>query len=159
MTNLRLLCVVALASRFLTSTIPATEVKEIAYPDGYRNWVHVKSAVIGSESAGFARFGGMHHIYANDKAMEGYRTGHFPDGSILVFDRLEAPVSQGVTTEGARQAVDDMLKDAAFGPTGGGGTRSSAATAEPSATRRATAPRVTRRSRITFGVQRSNFSR
>ena len=34
--------------------------------------------------------GGMHHIYANKKAMAGYKTGKFADGSVLVFDLFEA---------------------------------------------------------------------
>jgi len=42
---------------------------EIPYPTGYRRWTHVKSALIGPESPSFAGSGGVHHIYANEKAM------------------------------------------------------------------------------------------
>ncbi|HSB10603.1 MAG TPA: hypothetical protein VLM38_14030 [Blastocatellia bacterium] len=42
-----------------------------AYPSGYRTWVHVRSALIDPKSATADRFGGIHHIYANEKAVEG----------------------------------------------------------------------------------------
>ena len=33
-----------------------------------------------------APHGLIHHIYANEKALEGYRTGHFPEGAVLIAD-------------------------------------------------------------------------
>jgi hypothetical protein len=94
----------------------------VAYPTGYREWVHVKSALIGPQGPGYEHWGGIHHIYANGKAMEGYRTGHFPEGSAMVFDVLEIHESGGVTTEGARRLIDVMIKDSAhFAETGGWG--------------------------------------
>ncbi len=33
--------------------------------------------------------GGIHHIYANEKALDGYETSKFPDGSVIVYDLLE----------------------------------------------------------------------
>jgi hypothetical protein len=94
----------------------------IAYPVGYRQWVHVRSALVGPHSPIYERYGGLHHIYANDKAMAGYRSGRFPDGSILVFDVLETRESAGTMTEGPRRFVDVMVKDAQrFAETGGWG--------------------------------------
>ena len=61
----------------------------VPYPDGYRRWTHVRTVVIGPQSPFFQSGGGMHYIYANEKAMKGYRTGQFPDGAILVFDLYE----------------------------------------------------------------------
>jgi hypothetical protein len=92
------------------------------YPEHYRRWTHVKSGLMGPQSPGFASFGGIHHIYANDTAMEGYRTGHFPDGSVIVFDRLEVHEAAGNTTEGARLSIDVMSKDGR-GPAATGGWR------------------------------------
>jgi hypothetical protein len=90
------------------------------YPEGFRRWEHVKSGLMGPQSPGFDRFGGLHHIYANDRAMEGYRTGHFPGGSVIVFDRLDVHQAAGSTTEGARLSIDVMSKDGGPGsPTGG----------------------------------------
>jgi hypothetical protein len=98
---------------------------EVPYPVGYRLWKHVKTALIGPQSPAFESFGGLHHIYANEKAMEGYRTGRFPDGSVLVFELLETQESAGVTTEGARKRVGVMVKDSKrYAGTGGWGFES-----------------------------------
>ncbi len=83
----------------------------IAFPADYRKWTHVKSTLVGPDSPAFARNGGYHHFYANAAAMEGYRTGTFPDGSILIDDGLEAVTNAGVMTEGARRRVAVMVKD------------------------------------------------
>lgn len=82
----------------------------IPFPD-YRQWTHVKSTLVGPHSPGFATNGGYHHFYANEKGMEGYRTGTFPDGAILIDDGLEAVETNGVMTEGARRRVAVMVKD------------------------------------------------
>jgi uncharacterized SAM-binding protein YcdF (DUF218 family) len=94
----------------------------IPYPSGYRQWAHVKSALIGPQSPFFESFGGIHHIYANEKAMQGYRSGRFPDGSVIVFDLLEARESAGVTTEGPRLRIGLMVKSSKrYAETGGWG--------------------------------------
>jgi len=90
------------------------------FPAGYRQWVHVKSALIGPQFPMFATEGGIHHIYANDKAMQGLRNGQFPDGSILVYDLLETTENGGITSEGQRRRVDVMRKDSkAYSASGG----------------------------------------
>jgi hypothetical protein len=103
------------------ATVPSTEPADpVPYPDGFRQWTHVKSAVIGPESRSFQKFGGIHHIYANELAMRGYREGRFPDGAIIVFDLLETHAKDGVISEGARRHVDVMHRDSArFAATGG----------------------------------------
>ena len=60
----------------------------VAYPLDYRKWVRVTTVLVGPQSPFFKTGGGIHHIYANGKAMKGYETGKFPDGAILVFDLL-----------------------------------------------------------------------
>jgi Cytochrome P460 len=55
----------------------------------------------------------IHHFYANPRAMEGYRTGVFADGSILVDDSMEANEKAGTITEGARHRVAVMVRNAA----------------------------------------------
>lgn len=85
----------------------------LAFPEGYERWTRVKSTLVGPDSAAFATEGGYHHFYANAKALEGYRTGVFPDGSVLVDDRLAAVDQGGVSTEGARVRVAVMVKDSA----------------------------------------------
>lgn len=95
---------------------------EIAFPSGWRDWRHVKSMLIEQGHPLAESFGGLHHIYANAKAVEGYRTGRFPDGAVIVFDLLEAVREDHAVVEGARKVLGVMQKDArAFAATGGWG--------------------------------------
>jgi hypothetical protein len=66
------------------------------YPNGYRKWVHVGTTLVGPQSPFFAGNGGIHHIYANEKAVKGYESGTFPtdQSSCLTFStrkKLTAP--------------------------------------------------------------------
>lgn len=95
---------------------------EVPYPAGYRDWHHVKSMVINPGHPLYDAFGGIHHLYANGKAMEGYRSGRFPDGAVIVFDLLEAVTGDNAVTEGPRKVVGVMHRDARkFAATGGWG--------------------------------------
>ena len=76
----------------------------VEYPQGYRKWTHVMSYVIGPQSPAYERNGGLHNFYANDKAVEGYRTGQFPDGSILIDERNKTEEKDGVARTGDRSA-------------------------------------------------------
>jgi hypothetical protein len=93
----------------------------VAYPEGYRTWAHVKSALISPAHTSFASNGGFQHIYANAEAMVGYRTRTFPEGSIVVFDWLEMRDKDGAFEEGPRRRLDVMVRDARFASTGGWG--------------------------------------
>jgi len=84
----------------------------VPYPEGYRNWTHVKSMVITPGHPLYDAFGGIHHLYANRKALQGYRSGKFPDGAVIVFDLLEAKTGDNAVQEGARKVVGVMHKDA-----------------------------------------------
>lgn len=100
----------------------AADTPEVPYPDGYRDWHHVKSMVIEDGHPLYGAFGGIHHVYANPKAVQGYRTGTFPDGAVIVFDLLEATRADGAVTEGARKVTGVMFKDAEkYAATGGWG--------------------------------------
>lgn len=85
----------------------------VPYPEGFRSWAHVKSALISERHPDFARSGGFRHIYANPAALTGYRTGTFPEGSIIVVDWVEGQDANGSFTEAARMRVDVMVKDKA----------------------------------------------
>jgi cytochrome P460 len=82
----------------------------VSFPKDFRKWAHVKSVLVGPQSAAFATEGGIHHIYANEKALEGYDTGRFPDSSVIVYDLLETKETAGNTIEGATRRVDVMVK-------------------------------------------------
>jgi len=81
------------------------------YPNAFRTWTHVKSALITQTHPAAQSEGGLHHIYANAKAVEGYRSGQFPDGSTIVYELLETTEKNGVISEGARRRVDVMIRD------------------------------------------------
>lgn len=93
---------------------------ELPFPADYRTWAHVKSAIVRAGNPAFATEGGIHHIYANAAAVTGYRTGTFPDGSIIVYDLLETTEPAGLILEGKNRRIDMMVKDSArFGASRG----------------------------------------
>jgi hypothetical protein len=80
------------------------------------------SYLIGPQSPAYEKNGGLHHFYANEKALEGYRTGKFPEGSVLVDERNKAQESEGVTRVGDFVGVGVMVKDSQrYADTGGWG--------------------------------------
>ncbi len=123
MKSIKLILVLgAIGIFFVSFTQLSQSTKEVPYPEGYREWKHIKTAIIGPKSPAFERFGGIHHIYANAKAVEGYKTNHFSDGSMLVFDVLEAIEKDSDVAEGKRRILDVMVKDSvAYADTGGWG--------------------------------------
>ena len=84
---------------------------KVAYPEGFRKWTHVKSQIINETHPRYKSIGGIHHIYANEKAMVGYKTKIFPEGSIIVFDLLESNIKDGVMNEGKRRWIGVMEKE------------------------------------------------
>jgi len=104
----RLLAALALVTLPAVAADPA----QVPYPKGYRDWTHVKSMVIQPGHPLYESFGGIHHLYGNPKAIEGYRRGMFPDGAVIVFDLLEAKSGGGAIEEGPRKFVGVMVKDA-----------------------------------------------
>ena len=94
----------------------------VAYPEGYREWTHVKSTMVGPAHPTFATMGGFQHIYANAQAMVGYHTRAFPEGSVVVVEWLELRDSAGAFREGPLRQIDVMAKNTArFDSTGGWG--------------------------------------
>lgn len=94
----------------------------VGYPEGYRHWTHVKSMVILPGHPLENPFAGIHHIYANDPAMDGLKRGAYRDGSVFVFDLLEYAEADHAGAEGARKLIGVMKKDAKqFAATGGWG--------------------------------------
>jgi len=105
------------------AVLPAAGADPVPYPKGYRQWTHVKSMVIQPGHALYEAFGGIHHLYANPQAERGYAGGgKFPDGSVIVFDLLEARTADNTLTEGTRKVVGVMVKDSRrYAATGGWG--------------------------------------
>jgi hypothetical protein len=109
-----------------TMTLFAQDKASVPYPDGFRSWTHVKSLIVGPDHASFPKRGGIHHYYANDKAVAGYQTGTYPDGSIVVDEAVLTKDGEGSTKglvfEGERRFLDVMVKNSGrYEGTGGWG--------------------------------------
>lgn len=102
----RILCLV-----ILLSPVTAMARKSVPYPDGYRSWTHVKSMLINQGHPLYEAFGGLHHLYANQRALAGYKSGRFADGSVIVFDLLAANAGDNTVQEGDRKVVGVMRKN------------------------------------------------
>jgi Cytochrome P460 len=106
----------------LAPPLHGADAAPVPYPDGYRQWTHVKSMVINPGHTLSDAFGGIHHLYANRRAEQGYQSGRFADGSVIVFDLLEAKAADNTVQEGGRKVLGVMHKDARkYQATGGWG--------------------------------------
>lgn len=100
----------------------ATARESVEYPKDFRNWTHIKSMVILPGHALADQFEGIHHVYANEKALAGLKSGRYQDGSALVFDLLEYNEGQNTLSEGKRKLIGIMEKNELnFKTTGGWG--------------------------------------
>lgn len=67
-------------------------------------------------------FGGIHHIYANPKAMQGMSSGEYERGAVFVFDLLNYHEEGKVIVEKERTRLDVMQYDSVrFANTGNWG--------------------------------------
>jgi hypothetical protein len=83
----------------------------VAYPENYREWAHVKTYIVQPKNPAFKVIGGFNHVYANDKAMQGFKTGYFPNGSVIVSDVVKANGDSLNIREGQRDHIDVMARD------------------------------------------------
>ena len=109
---------IGVAAFLLVLALPA-QAGEVAYPEEYRSWYHVKSMVIDQGHALADPFAGIHHVYANEAALAGLREGEYADGAVLVFDLLEAQDAGQALAEGPRKLLGVMVRDAREKQTGG----------------------------------------
>jgi len=84
----------------------------VPFPASYREWRHVSTSVVQPGHPLYAAVGGINHIYANALAVQGYASGTFPDGAVLVFETIEAREADHAITEGERKMLGVMVKDA-----------------------------------------------
>lgn len=104
------------------ASISHAEKESVPFPEGYRNWLHVKSMLIQPGHALENPFQGIHHVYANGKAARGLKSGNYADGSVLVFDLLKYGEKDKTIQEGERKLAGVMHKDSAqYAATGGWG--------------------------------------
>jgi hypothetical protein len=102
------------------STLRASASGGTPYPDGYRHWTFLHSSMVPPTFDSFRKkpcekpcMAGIFHFYANDKAMQGLRTGSYADGAIFAEEMLEwISTSNGAAAkEGPRRVVGVMVKD------------------------------------------------
>ena len=93
-------------------TVSSADNRRVDYPENYRQWNHVKSMLIEPGHPLENPFQGLHHIYANDKALPGFKNGSFENGSIIVFDLLQYKKEGKMIQEQNRKLVGVMQKDA-----------------------------------------------
>jgi len=111
----RVMAIVSLAGAFY---LMADSNEAVPYPADYRRWTVTRSFIAASESQNSS----FHHYYANDKAMEGFTSGVFPNGSVIVDERLEVDRRGAESFEGKRISVSVMRKDnQRYAATGGWG--------------------------------------
>lgn len=108
-----------LVTGLLFATALPVSAGEAGYPEGYRNWYHVKSMLIEPGHPLEDPFAGIHHVYANPAALTGLREGSYADGAVLVFDLLEAQPGGNAVVEGPRKLLGVMQRDAGAADTGG----------------------------------------
>ena len=96
---------------FAASLAQAAEPAPLAYPHGYRQWTHLKTMQIKAGHPLYHSFGGIHHVYANKKALEGLKRGKFANGATLVLDLLEPRDEAFALSEGPRKLLAVMHKE------------------------------------------------
>ena len=118
MKNAMLILLAAAAVLPLSTLYGANSVQ---FPDSFRRWVHVGTGVImPGANPQLMSEEGMHHVFANQKAVDGYTSGDFADGSIIVYELREAQQKNGVIFEGERKRVDVIIKDSSLYKSTGG---------------------------------------
>ena len=104
----------------------------IKLPD-YRAWPHVKSmAIYDQKHPLFAAFGGLHHVYANEKAVPSTSAlKAYPEGSMLVFVLYELAEKDGAYSAGAKKITAVMEKSGKYKDTGSWGFQAWGADGQP----------------------------
>lgn len=112
--------IISVCLMFLFSSLSYADGNKVPYPEGYRNWVHLKSMIIKPGHALENPFQGIHHVYANQKAIQGLEKGSYSDGAVLAFDLLHYVEKDKAIQEGKRKLLGVMHKDAKKYPDTGG---------------------------------------
>ena len=106
------------AAAFAADPKPATA-EAPPYPEGFLQWTQVKTTTLDPKNPATAKLTSAHFVYADKLALEGLRTGHFPEGAVFVLDILGLAKKDGVVTLGERDSTSSMVRDARATATGG----------------------------------------
>jgi hypothetical protein len=86
-------------------------------PKSYHSWQKSVRKVVTDKSS---LFYGIHYIYADKKAMNGYKAGNrFAEGSSIIIEQFNIKEGSGSPAEGSRNMVVLMRKDKRMKATGG----------------------------------------
>jgi hypothetical protein len=114
----RNVCILLSLPALSVSVLYAAE--SVQFPESFRRWVHVGTGVIMPGGPLPEQEQGMHHVFADQKATDGYSSGDFADGSTIVYELRQSQQKDGVIFEGERRRVDVMIKDSRlYSSTGG----------------------------------------
>lgn len=101
---------VAVSSPVLASSSPQL-------PKKYSAWQRSERKVVTDKSS---LFYGIHYIYADKKAMQGYRAkNRFPEGSTIVVEYFNIRDNSGAAADGPKNMIVLMRKDKRVKETGG----------------------------------------
>jgi len=93
----------------------ATAAATTPLPKGYAGWTKSERKLVTDKSS---LFYGIHYIYADKKAVQGYKAGNkFPEGSTIVVDFFN--IKSGSDADGPKNMVVMMRKDKRKKETGG----------------------------------------
>jgi hypothetical protein len=93
----------------------AAAVASTPLPKGYAGWTKSERKLVTDKNS---LFYGIHYIYADKKALQGYKAGNrFPEGSTIVVDYFN--IKEGSAADGPRNMVVMMRKDKRRKETGG----------------------------------------
>lgn len=109
------LLVVALV---VLSAAAAVAAVKVPLPKGYEKWEKSKRKIVEDKKS---LFYGIHYIYADPKAMQGYKSGgkSFPEGSRFVITFFSIKDQGGKPVEGKKNMIVYMKKDKKYAETGG----------------------------------------
>jgi hypothetical protein len=106
-----------LAALLCTVLVPMTALSAAApsLPKNYTSWKKSERKVVTDKNS---LFYGIHYIYADAKALQGYKAGNkFSEGSTIVVDYFN--IKEGAATDGPRNMTVLMRKDKRRKETGG----------------------------------------
>jgi hypothetical protein len=84
-------------------------------PKGYSSWMKSERKLVTDKNS---LFYGIHYIYADKKALQGYKAGNkFPEGSTIVVDYFN--IKEGSAADGPKNMVVMMRKSKRNKETGG----------------------------------------
>jgi len=99
------------------AVLPAVAAEKVGLPKGYEKWEKSKEKVVNDKSS---LFYGIHYIYVDKKAMQGYKAGGaFPQGSQFVVEQFKISTEAGKPVRGRKDMIVMMKKDKKHQATGG----------------------------------------